>query len=380
MQPLIPTNPQGLRNQIGLILNHADTFHHFRNILELLAHEQFEIVIAGDRQALESIAAQHGYRHVWYQDILNSGPRYRYTLSNYYIYYYDLHDESGQIVGKIYLPQLLGAQAIKMSYTMGVDYWSYADWNRLFAIQLCYGPWQAEKLAEFGGRLYQVGYPRYDDFFNQPFDKGSWQQKFGLDSTRQTLIWLPTRYQHTLRHFGETVAGLSQAYNVLIKPHPLTWEEDPGLIRWLQQLPFTRILEKQLDNLNLYALADYVLCDYGGAPFGALYTDKRLILLNHYLETHFDPHQLHLDQGGPNRLQDLNPTELYLRQSIVNLDPGDQHRLPALLSDEALWAEQKSARARLRDEFFAPYYGSAAARVASILTELLAQPEPGALP
>lgn len=372
MQPLIPADPSRLRNQIGLILNHADTFHHFRNLLALLEPDQFEIVIAGDRAALEAIARSHGYAHVWYQDILHAGPRYRYTLSNYYIYYYDLHDETGQTVGKIYLPQLLGAQAIKMSYTMGVDYWSYADWNRIFAVQLCYGPWQAERLSPFGGRIFQVGYPRYDDFFNQPFDRAGWLARWNLPE-RPTIVWLPTRYQHTLRSFGEAVASLSQDYNVLLKPHPLTWEEDPGLIRWLQMLPFSRLIEQSVDTLNLYALADYVFCDYGGAPFGAIYTDRRLLLLNHYAETHFDPHQLHIQGPGPTRLADLNPTEVYLRQSIVAVDPGERHRLPEILADKQLWVQQQQARAALRAEFFAPEYGTASARVAEILRQLLSE-------
>lgn len=363
------------RNQIGLILNHRDTFNHFRNILEHLFVEEFEIVICGDREALEALAQKHGYSHVWYKDHLGQEPRYRYTLANYFMLYYDLVYQ-GQVTGKLYLVKMLGQKAIRMMYTLGVDYWNYGEWNKIFDLQLCYGPWQAERLKDFGAPVYQIGYPRYDDYFNQPIDREDWLRKLGADPQKPTLVWLPTRYQHTLRYFGPAVSRLAESYNLLVKPHPLTWDEEPGLIRWLETLELT--LVRELDNLYLYALADFVICDYGGAAFGAIYTDRPLLLFNHHPETHFDPHKLHLVEAMPTTSSDqattvheLNPTELYLRESIANLYPNQQDQLRELLTDQAFWEAQKTARARLREQFFAPYYGSSSKRVASILQHLL---------
>lgn len=369
-----PSRNQAQR-QLGVLLNHADTFHHFRGILAQLDPAQFEIVVAGDRAALEAIAEQAGYTHVWYQELLQAadqGPRYRYSLSNYYLYYYDLR-QGEQVTGRVYLPQLLSQLPIRLAYSLGTDYWSYGDWNRIYALQLCYGPWQDERLQGFGGKVLQVGYPRYDDFFNQPVDKGAQLQALGADPHKPTLVWLPTRYQHTLRQFGEKTARLSERYNVLVKPHPATWREEPTLIRWLQHQPFTQLL-KDIDTLQLYAVADYVICDYGGTAFGALYTDRPLLLFNHYPTTHFDPAQLFIYDQGPTDLASLNPTELSLRESIPSLDPGQQAQLPALLADQALWQAQQQVRAELRKRFFAPYYGNSAARVASILKHLLKSP------
>ncbi len=370
----LPNSSEGHKplNKIGVMLNHADTFHHFRNLLALLDPESFEIVIANDRQALEKIAQEKGYSYHWYQDLIQQPPRYRYTLSNYFIYYYDVIGEAER---KVYLTQLLGKHAIRMMYTLGIDHWNYADWNQLYDIQLCYGPWAAERLEQFKAEIHQVGYPRYDDFFNHPPDKQSWLERLGADPEKPTIVWLPTRHQHTLRAFGKTVASLSDRYNVLIKPHPLTWQEEPGLIQWLKMLPLTRLVEKELDNLYLYSISDFVFCDYGGASFGALYTDRKLLLFNHYPSTRFDPVGMNLPPDSPTHVDEINPTEQYLRGFIPNIAPDQQYLLSEMLIDEALWAEQQKIRANLRDQFFAPYYGNSAARVAEILKDCLARPE-----
>lgn len=361
---------------LGVILNHADTFHHFRDILALLDPADFELVIAGDREALERIARDQEYASVWYQDIYLQGPRYEFTLSNYYIYYYDVRSEQGQFKGRLYLPQMIGKQAIRLMYTLGVDYWSYGNWNTIFQHQFCYGPWQAERLQAFGGKTHQIGYPRYDRFFNQTRNADqnrAFVSQLGGDPDKASIVCLPTRYQHTLRLFAETLAALNSEYNVFVKPHPLTWQEEPGLIRWLQTLPFTALIEGA-DSLQLLSIADFVVCDYGGSAFGALYTDRNLLLFNHYPDTLFDPVKLHIElpSARPMTVHKLNPTEVYLRQSIANLDPGQQTQLPALLKDFDFWKAQKQMRANLRQEFFAPYYGNSAQQAAEILKTLMA--------
>lgn len=364
-------------NKIGLILNHPDMFNHFRNILEYLGPEQVDFVIAGENEALKALAQKHGYTSVWYQDLLGKKPLYRYALTYHFIYYFDAIGPDGN-PGKVYLPELIGEQSIRMMYTLGVDYWSYGEWNRIFAYQLTYGPWQSERLKSFGAKIFEVGYPRYDDFFNQGIDRQDWLQKLGADPEKPTIVWLPTCYQHTLRQFCEAFAHLSDRYNLLIKPHPLTWKNEAGLIRKLEYLPVT--LVRNVDILYLYALADFVCCDYGGTPFGALYTDRPLLLFNHHPETHFDPRRLYLLEALPttastesSTLAELNPTELYLRESIVNLYPGQQERLATIFEDKALWEQQQAARASLRQQFFAPYYGNSSRRVAEILQALLEQ-------
>src|SRR5690606_4890483 len=99
----------------------------------------------GDEARLSQIADSYNYAYEHYAYLMQQGIQYAYTLSNYYIYYYDLKQQ-GQVLGKIYLPQILGRKAIRLMYTLGVDYWSYGDWDRIFDLHLTYGPWQSERL------------------------------------------------------------------------------------------------------------------------------------------------------------------------------------------------------------------------------------------
>jgi len=368
---LMCAKPQ-IRSKIGLILNQADTFFHFRNILAELDPSQFDLILAGDEARLSQIADRLDYHYEHYGYLMQQGIQYAYTLSNYYIYYYDLKHQ-GQVMGKIYLPQILGVKSIRLMYTLGVDYWSYGDWDRIFDLHLTYGPWQSERLQGVAQAIEEVGYPRYDDFFNHRPEPAALRQRFGCDAQKPIIVWLPTRYQHTLRECAEAVSALSSEYEVLLKPHPLSWEEEPELIGWLQSLPFKALLGPDVDNLYLFALADFVFCDYGGTSFGALYTDQPLLLLNHPADKVFDPVQLHSPDAQKTTLAELNPTELLLRETLVNLDPHELARLPEILRDTALWQTQKTARQALRKRFFAPYYGSSAQRVAQILKTCLQQ-------
>lgn len=360
------------RYPLGVLMNHPDFYHHVRNILAELEPGSFEIVVAGEREACEALLAPTGYPHVWYQELQSRPqPCYRYSLSNHYIYYYSLEEGGGE--RKIFLAQLLGQEAIRLHYSLGLDHWTYADWNQIYSVQLCYGPWHAERLQSFKADIYQIGYPRYDDYFNHPPDRQAWLERLGADPDKPTLVMLPTRHQHTLRTFGKTLSSLSDRYNVLIKPHPLTWGEEPGLIQWLKMLPLTRLVEPGVDNLYLYALADTVICDYGGASFGAIYTDRPLLLFNHYPNVSFDPTGMNLPPDSPTRLEELNPTEQYLRKSIPSLNPDQQHSLRDTLANSELWEAQKAVRAQLREQFFAPFYGTSAAEAARVIKQYLAK-------
>lgn len=71
-----------------------------------------------------------------------------------------------------------------------------------------------------------------------------------------------------------------EQYNVIVKTHPLSASAEPDALKVLRQYPFTSVITHVYDNLTLFRCADFVVCDYGGTPFGALYLDKNLLLLN----------------------------------------------------------------------------------------------------
>lgn len=338
-----------VREQLGFLVHLSEMFNHYGAVWQQLPPESFEIVITGEapeRERTRQMADALGYRSVEAEQCLAERLRYRHLVSNHCL----------ENIDGTPLVRLLGEFNIRFMYALGKARHNFAEWNRLYDMIMCFGPYQVEKLAfcDTSVKL-QMGYPRYDAYFNETPDRDELLHRHGCDPARQTLVWLPTwRELCSLDLYGEQIALLANTYNVVVKPHPLSVSGEPGRIERLQRLPLTRVITGQLDNLELFRLADCVLCDYGGPAFGALYLDKKLVLLN-------------VPGAENDSLTGGDSADIALRRHIPSLDTFTVPKLWGMLEDSALWEAQKHIRRRLRDYYFAPYQGFAASVAAKAL-------------
>ncbi len=341
-----------IRDRIGFLVHHHEMFNHFSAVWKKLGKDRFDIVVVGDdgvtlRESTE-LARPHGYRIVEGAQLLSNRTRYRHLVSNHYVGNYD----SG------FLINALGERNIRFMYALGKAKWQYADWNSAYDAFLCYGPYHAEHLARFKGIKLQMGYPRYDEFFHNTIDVGAWKRKFHCREDRKTIVWLPTwKELSSISIYARAVSALSANYNVIVKPHPLSIPEEPDKIALLQQLPFTNIILSHLDNLYLYTIADYILCDYGGPIFGAIYTDRNLLLLD------VESAELHSDTGS-------DSPDVAIRSVVPHVSSADVPQIQRILADADLWQQQKLKRHQARARFFAPYYGFASDVAALLLNNI----------
>ena len=107
----------------------------------------------------------------------------------------------------------------------------------------------------------------------------------------------------------------------------------------------------------LYSFADYVICDYGGTAFSALYLDKNLILLN--------------VDGSETWYTSKNSSDMELRKllsPVISVEDSDN--LAKIINDKNLWDTQIKQRATAFKKFFAPYRGTSTKRVVNLLREL----------
>lgn len=355
-----------LKHKIGILCPNPDILFHYEPIFKHLPQGSFELVATHYEDAF--LEALEPYPHTYAHPLMQQKVRYRVTLSHYYLLYYDqIHQ--GQPTGeKVYLPQLIGETNVRLMYALGKDFWNYDTWNRIYDVHLCFGPWQAERLKAFKSRIYQVGYPRYDAYIKGEIDTEALKARFNCPSEKQTLVWLPTKTQHTLKAFAPQMAQLSSKYHIILKPHPATWEEEPELMDWLKKFPF-ELVQDPTDTQLLMALADFVICDYGGPPFGAVYMDKNLLLLDHTPDQHFELADHPFEIQGPKTTAHLNPSEEYLRQYIPHC--GSEDDLAGTLQNTELWKSQKQVRTQLREQFFARSDGQSGKKSAEILFSLL---------
>jgi predicted O-linked N-acetylglucosamine transferase (SPINDLY family) len=327
--------------RFGFLTHTPELFHHYRAVWRALPQGSFDVVTAGDQSAqaqIAQLASAEGVACVALTERARSGLRYDCLVSN------DSLDPDRSMP----LIRRLGKINVRLMHSLGKAGWSLGDWNRLYDVILCFGPHHREALAAVtDAAIVEVGYPRFDGFFGLLARRREILEGLGCDPRRRTIVWLPTREGlSSVDCHGATVADLARECNVIVKPHPRMAREEPERVKALAELGPLRVLTDSSDNVPLYAAADFVLCDYGDAPFGAIHADRNLLLLDVPGAEH-DPS---LGQNSP---------ELLIREVIPHVAPGDVAALRVCLQDDGLWDSQRQVRRELRAALFAPHVGYA---------------------
>lgn len=322
----------------------AELFNHYISTWRLLGSDAFDIVLHGsDQERLETLtlATEAGYRCIESETVINTGHRYDIVVANHSMF--DHFDQP--------ILHVLGHRRVRFMYALGKARHNFAEWNSHFDMILCFGPWQAERMRQCCQAVtFQMGYPRYDAYFRHPELIG--QPAPGLehllDPARKTVLWLPTWLElSSVTRYADVMATLCSTYNVIVKLHPLSSDAEPHVISELAQYRFTAVITTVYDNLALFRCADFVIGDYGGTPFGALYLDKPLVLLN-------------VPAAADDPLMGDDSPDILLRKDIANVDEHRRWELPSMLADTALWEAQATVRQRLRQKYFVNSYGFSA--------------------
>lgn len=342
--------PAHVRDAIGFLAHIPELFNHYREIWKHLRGSNIEIVNAGegvDGETIARMAQQEGLPVRQLSACLGQ-PRLRCMVSNHPL------DPSGDPLIK-----RLARINVRLMYGLGKAGWNLQDWNALYDAILCFGPYQAEALANVTpAALVQVGYPRFDPFFHGSAERSALMARFGALDSRPTLVWLPTwKTLCSVPLHASAVAGLRERFNVIVKLHPLAAQDGTDSARILSACGFDSVITDARDNLPLYQIADYLLCDYGGPAFGGLYTDRRVLLLN-------------VPGAESDELTGVDSPDLVIRQVVANLNPGSTQALEQALADQDLWDRQRVVRHELRQAFFAPHYGFAARVAAGALESI----------
>lgn len=339
-----------LRRKIGFLLHLPELFHHYRPVMALLDPADYELLIPDDAdESIAQIADAFELPYSYVGEVLQHRNIYRYLISDHF-FLEDYH-----------LLRRLGAYQIRWISELGCDQLQLGNWNNIYDMILCMGPYQAKRL-QFCRRtqIHRIGLPHYDRLYRDDTD---WDllpliERLGLDLAKRTVLWLPSAYEFSsVELYAGAISALREHYNVVVKPHPLTLREEPDRMELLAGHAFTSLVYDPLDLADLFQLTDVVLADYGHAPFEAIYANRNLLLLN-------TPHAIdhpHIGWGS----SDLN-VRVYLR--TLNPDEGDE--LPFLLADDDYWERQRAQRDHLCGTYFNPYFGNAAKQAVDIIGNL----------
>jgi hypothetical protein len=341
-------------DKIGFAIHLSELANHYQPIWELLDPAGFEIVYASDDPAdnerLAAYAAARGYTASYVADVLEQGRVFKAVVSNHL-------GSAGNIGAEPVLPRI-GRRQVRLMYSLGKDGWNFQPWNEQYDIIMCYGPYQASKLEEFERpRVVQIGYPRFDRLFKMTESRREVVARFGGDPDKPTLVWLPTWADEcSIPEFAETIAELRDEMNVIVKVHPLTATQGTWHMLRLHEAGLANVPDINMDNVELFYAADIVAVDYGGSPFGAIFADRDMVMLNTPVPGTQD--FILSPEGSLDRR---------LREWILNIDPGESGLVRDYMHDPEARAQQAGVRSRLRRGLFAPFDGCAAEAAAVVL-------------
>lgn len=335
-------------HKLAFLIHNTELINHYGSVWTQLPRGSFDIV-------LHNLNVEENLHHfakwdcqiVDSKQLLENKIRYQHLVSNHPISAYQTP-----------LIKQLGVLNCRFMYAAGKSGWNLADWNRLYDVFLCYGPFHASKFNAIENAItMEMGYPRFDRFFTEKQDRKELYRRYNCDPAKKTIAWLPTwKELSSVGLFDKEISALTNEYNVIVKLHPLMPSSEPHRVEALQQYQFTHLITDESDNLPLYQLADYMLFDYGGPPLAGIYTDKKMILLN-------------VPDGHKHRLTGKHSPDIAIRKEIINVNAMDL-AISKTLNNESIWQQQKKSRQTYRNLYFAPYFGFSSAVAAGILLNI----------
>lgn len=292
-------------------------------------------------------------------ELLDSRQGYEVLVTEHYIDYLQPLPYPGYTPRSwSYLFRMLGQYNVRLMLGLGIDKFNLADWNHYFDAFLCLGPLQSEVMYSFAGDKLLTGYPRYDERARQPLDRRQRMSELALDPQAPTILYLPaiSSYDGTLKQSLHLMRELSKDYQVLIQGHPLVSEQDKEVYKILQKLDGVIVIDRdEADTAELMQCADFVIGDYGGYPFGAIYLDRPVILI---------------DKPGRNH-EKLTNTDNWLRKYLPHIESPDPDQIRHLLHNQSYWQMQSQIRQQLRDILYTMTDEPAGLRAANQLRNIL---------
>lgn len=383
--------------KFAFLLHEPMMLNHYENVWKALGNSEFAIVLTenfyidenGDeKEGIPSFfkhTRQEEYQVFNIRELINSGIFFDYVITNHPISgtikslkKTTKKDTLKKLLNRIMLafgrqplwqynvdiesllPLQIGRKQIRYMYGADLsDAWSLMDWNEIYDIFLCHGVNDERIVKErFTGKTFIMGYPRYDDYFDSSINLSNIKQEFGVSDQKKTLLWMPTLggIGSSIPVYAKLIAGLHDNFNVIVRPHPLSFVQEKDFISDLERNNF-KIDRNSTRNMNeLFSLADLVMADYGGTPFSLIFLGKKIIFLD--------------VPGADSMPINLESSVLELKKYLPVFTPENIQDLPRFLTSQFFLDDNQKSIDYLFEKYFGARRGGGSARVAKYLNSL----------
>ena len=343
-------------------------FNQYKPVIDV-DPDSFEVLVPNDNnkmiiQKIRNDLKNKDIRIRSINELLENNLIYEKLVSNRGDDKFEYFLNKNNIQKKVIVPliKLLGQKNIKFMYTAGKNQYTINSyWNKYYDGILCYGSYHEDKFKiKHKIATSQMGYPRFDKYFKPGFERDYLIKYFKCNPKKKTIVWLPTWTSlSSIDKYYKAISLLRIDYNVVVRPHPSFKAFDPEIYSKLFNTSFNYIDEKgDNDNVQLYALADLMLFDYGGPMFGALYLKKNFAFLEMDLEA-----KKHYGYLGSISSEDYFKS--FFPDRIIKLDNLKEKCTYCLKYNPSV-----STMNLLREEFFnINYLGSSANKACDLLND-----------
>ena len=375
---------------------------HYADVWKAMGRSRFLIILTeyfscdangNERQGLSDFfdrVRMEGYEMRKIGEVINCGIKFQYVVTNHVIS--GSTDEAksettGERLKKVlnrcllavgkdpawkfgvdidtYLPLQVGKKHIRYMYGADIsDGWSLKSWNKIYDIFLCHGVNDEREIRRrFKGKTFIMGYPRYDRFFSKSIDLNNLRHEFNITESKKTLLWMPTlggEYS-SIPLFAKPLSAISKKYNIIVRPHPLSFVQEKDFIGLLEKFNFIIDRSALRDMNELFGVADVILADNRGTPFSAIFLGKNVIFLD-------VPDDLGADSAATSYIAGSSVLELKKYLPVVNHQ--DIPLFDSMLGFVEFYEENNKHITVLFKKYFDSSRGGGAKRVADIFERL----------
>jgi hypothetical protein len=264
-----------------------------------------------------------------------------------------------------YLPLQIGLKQIRYMYGADIsEGWSLSSWNEIYDVFLCHGVNDEREIKKrFKGKTFVMGYPRYDRFFSGDLDLGNIRAEFGITPSKKTLLWMPTLGgdYSSIPLFAEPLSRLSEKYNIIVRPHPMSFVQEKDFISLLEKFNFNIDRNALRDMNELFGVADVVLADNGGTPFSAIFLGKSVVFLD-------VPEDLGDESASTTYF--ANSSVMELKKHLPAVHHQDVGQLESMLDSDEFYMANTTIIEGLFKKYFDSPRGGGAKRVVEIFNSL----------
>lgn len=277
--------------------------------------------------------------------------------------------------GCLVIPQSDKARKVHMNYGAGKELSMFGNKHRKWDLYLCLSQ-RVHKIIELFTWAEIVGYPKFDDWFNNELDEQYIKElKSALNPAKKTILYLPTHGDlSSIDELAGELKKINSTYNILIKLHYYAPYEEPDRVKKLENVG-VRLPRNSSDLPPLIKVADVVLSDNSSGIFDAILADKPVVLADLLSEDYLNKghknvksFRFRLPEGA---LTYSHSIEQRIKKdgSVVSLKKPEELSVAIKMAlDDA--GTFKNARKKLKEELFAFNDGRCGERAAAYIRKL----------